>query len=96
MGCAVPRSYIEIADEILFVRPRVSCLPRCGHSATLLELGVFRGVAFEKLGRTEEALKAYEQVVAVAIASDGELSEKASNIFRHASLRLARMYRAEL
>ena len=64
-------------------------------SAILLELGVFRGVAFEKLGRTDEALKAYEEVVAVAIASDGELSEKASNIFRQASLRLARVYRAQ-
>ncbi len=64
-------------------------------SATLLELGVFRGIAFEKLGRTDEALNAYEQVVDVAIASDGELSEKASNIFRQASLRLARIYRAQ-
>ena len=64
-------------------------------SAILLELGVFRGVAFEKLGRADEALKAYEQVVAVAIASDGELSEKASSVFRQASLRLARAYRAE-
>ena len=64
-------------------------------SAILLELGVFRGVAFEKLGRSDEALMAYAQVVAAAIASDGELSEKASSIFRQASLRLARSYRAQ-
>lgn len=64
-------------------------------SAAVLELGVFRGVAFEQLGRTDEALLAYEQVVALAIASGGGLSEKASNIFRQASLRLARAYRAQ-
>ena len=64
-------------------------------SASLLELGVFRGVALEHLGRSDEALIVYLQVVDVAIVSDGDLSEEASNIFRQASLRLARIYRAQ-
>ncbi len=64
-------------------------------SAALLEVGVFLGVALEQLGRPEDAQRAYEQVIAVAIGSDGDMSERASNIFRQASLRLARIYRQQ-
>ena len=64
-------------------------------SAALLEIGVFRGVALEQLGRPEDAQRAYEQVIAVAIGSGGEMSESASNIFRQAGLRLARILRLQ-
>lgn len=64
-------------------------------SAALLEIGVFRGVALEQLGRPEDAQSAYEQVISVAIGSDGDMSKGASNVFRQASLRLARIYRVQ-
>lgn len=64
-------------------------------SAALLETGVYRGVALDQLGRPEDAQRAYEQVIAVAIGSDRDMSERASNVFRQASLRLARIYRLQ-
>jgi len=64
-------------------------------SAELLEIGVLRGIALEQLERPEEAQEAYAQSVDAAIGSGGRLSEKAANVFRQASLRLARLFRAE-
>ncbi len=61
-------------------------------SAALLEVGVLLGVALEQLERYEDAQHAYEEVIDAAIVSDGDMSERAANVFRQASLRLARLY----
>lgn len=64
-------------------------------SARLLEIGVLRGLALEKLDRPEAASASYQQAIDAAIGSGSGLGEEAANVFRQASLRLARLYRAQ-
>lgn len=61
-------------------------------NAVLLEVGTIRGIALESLGRADEAQTSYQLVVDVSIGSGGDMSLKASNVFRQASIRLAALY----
>ena len=64
-------------------------------SAPLLRLALIRGMALEKLDRSEEALVAYQQAFDASLRAGPEMDPQASSVFRQVSLRLARLHREQ-
>lgn len=64
-------------------------------SAHLLELGVMLGVGYEELGQVDEALSAYESVLADAEVLGLERHPGAADVYRQAGLRLAALLREQ-
>jgi len=58
-----------------------------------VELRVMEGMALENTGETEQAMKAYEEVLDDALDGENQADGEIVNVCRQAALRLSRIYR---
>ncbi|MFP6581935.1 MAG: hypothetical protein VCD00_05195 [Candidatus Hydrogenedentota bacterium] len=81
-------------ESVLKTRNRIAeeALP---NSTRLLELGVMEGVAYEGVGKPDDARKAYESVLARGQAVALEQHPGAANVYRQAGLNLTTLLRKQ-
>lgn len=88
------KAMMQLGQDDLALRALTGAPPGDGPvTARGLELGVMRGMAFEKAGDTEKALAAYEETMESAVKGGENSSEAIASVFRQAGLRLARLHR---
>lgn len=81
-------------ESVLKTRDRVAD-EEFPNSTRVLELGVMEGVAYEGVGKLDDALKAYESVLERGQAVELKQHSGAANVYRQAGLHLTRLLRKQ-